>query len=72
VGHLALPVFQTKTLDPGFRRDDVRRSIGFKVVIPAQAGIQWLCVAVGITSFWVITITKTKCSYKKSLQVPIR
>ncbi|CAM8667620.1 hypothetical protein MCEGEM3_01246 [Oxalobacteraceae bacterium] len=25
-----------KTLDPGFRRDDVRRSIGFKVVIPAE------------------------------------
>jgi len=29
-----------KTLDPGLRWDDVLRTVGFKTVIPAQAGIQ--------------------------------
>ena len=29
-----------KTLDPGLRRDDIRKAVGPKVVIPAQAGIQ--------------------------------
>ena len=31
---------QRKTLDPGLRRDDVLRTVGFKTVIPAKAGIQ--------------------------------
>jgi hypothetical protein len=31
---------KAKTLDPGLRRDDVSRTVGFKIVIPAQAGIQ--------------------------------
>jgi hypothetical protein len=27
-------------LDPGLRRDDILRTVGLKIVIPAQAGIQ--------------------------------
>jgi hypothetical protein len=30
-----------ETLDPGLRRDDVQRAVVLKIVIPAQAGIQW-------------------------------
>jgi hypothetical protein len=29
-------------MDPGLRRDDVRKGISLKIVIPAQAGIQGL------------------------------
>ena len=31
-----------KTLDPGLRRDDVLKTVGLKIVIPAKAGIQCL------------------------------
>jgi hypothetical protein len=33
-------ISKAKTLDPGLRRDDVSRTVGLKIVIPAQAGIQ--------------------------------
>jgi hypothetical protein len=33
-------LFEKKTLDPGLRRDDVLRTVGLKIVILAQAGIQ--------------------------------
>jgi hypothetical protein len=29
-----------KTLDPGLRRDDFSKTVGPKILIPAQAGIQ--------------------------------
>jgi hypothetical protein len=31
---------QSKTLDPGLRRDDVQSVVALKTVIPAKAGIQ--------------------------------
>jgi hypothetical protein len=38
-----LPTSKSKTLDPGFRRDDRSQRDDGKIstVIPAQAGIQW-------------------------------
>jgi len=33
---------QRKTLDPGLRRYDVHSVVALKIVIPAQAGIQYL------------------------------
>jgi hypothetical protein len=35
------------SLDPGLRRGDILKTVGLKIVTPAQAGVQclfWLCV----------------------------